>query len=583
MSTTTRDARSLLRRGADLLARRESAGLVPGAGAPAPAAPGDGGTTGSDGGPGRAHGVLAVVRDRSVRTKILTSILLLAAVAAVSGGAAVVTMQGITARTAELARLQETLVASRAEVQKSVTTARLIVAQLAAFEKEQLQDEWLARQKENDAALQAAIADLDAVGGGGETWENFKIAYAQWIKVRDVQLVPAALENDTPYYSSLVQNVSQPLIDRLEATLEALDQDTTTYFTSVAAEAEQQSRRAVAALVLTLGTALVVVVTLGYQTAMSIRRAAREVQASLEAMAGGDFTVPAPVRSRDELGRMAEALGVAQAAVRETLVGVVEIASTVAGAAHELAAANAQVAASSEETSAQAGVVAAAAEEVNRNVHVVAAGAEEMGASISEIAQNANQAAKVATDATGVAETTTQTVARLGVSSSEIGDVVKVITSIAAQTNLLALNATIEAARAGEAGKGFAVVAGEVKELARETALATEDITKRVEAIQVDTRQAVAAIEEITHIIASINDYQLTIASSVEEQTATTTEMSRGVQEAAAGSGEIAANVTGVASAAETSSRVLAQMSDSVVELARLSEELRGRTAAFTY
>ncbi|GEA90171.1 methyl-accepting chemotaxis protein [Cellulomonas cellasea] len=569
MSTTTRDPRALLRRGGDLLARRsptagrEPADVVPGAG-PVPV-------------------VRSLVRDRSVRTKILTSILLLAAVAAAAGAAAVVTMQGITARTSELAHLQETLVASRAEVQQDVTTARLIVAQLAAFEKDQLQDEWLARQKENDAALQSAIADLDAVGGGGETWENFKTAYAQWMKVRDVQLVPAALKNDTPYYSSLVQNVSQPLIDRLEATLEALDADTTAYFTSVAAEAEAESQRAVTGLVVTLGIALVVVVALGYQTAMSIRCAAREVQASLEAMARGDFTVPAPVRSRDELGRMAEALGVAQAAVRETLVGVVEIASTVAGAAHELAAANAQVAASSEETSAQAGVVAAAAEEVNRNVHVVAAGAEEMGASISEIAQNANQAAKVATDATGVAETTTRTVARLGVSSSEIGDVVKVITSIAAQTNLLALNATIEAARAGEAGRGFAVVAGEVKELARETALATEDITQRVEAIQVDTRQAVAAIEEITHIIASINDYQLTIASSVEEQTATTTEMSRGVQEAAAGSGEIAANVTGVASAAETSSRVLAQMSDSVVELARLSEELRGRTAAFTY
>ena len=571
MSTTTRSPRSLARRGADLLARRarqEPADHVPGAGTPDPDGPGTAA-------PGRAQGALALVRDRSVRTKILTSILLLATVAAAAGGAAVVTMQGITARTSELARLQETLVASRAEVQKDVTTARLIVAQLAAFEKDQLQDEWLARQKDNDAALQAAIADLDAVGGGGETWENFKVAYAQWIKVRDVQLVPAALKNDTPYYSSLVQNVSQPLIDRLEATLEALDADTTAYFTSVAAEAEQESRRAVTGLVLTLGTALVVVVALGYQTAMSIRRAAREVQASLEAMAGGDFTVAAPVRSRDELGRMAQALGVAQASVRETLLGVVEIASTVAGAAHELAAANAQVAAGSEETSAQAGVVAAAAEEVNRNVHVVAAGAEQMGASISEIAQNANQAAKVATDATGVAETTTRTVARLGVSSSEIGDVVKVITSIAAQTNLLALNATIEAARAGEAGKGFAVVAGEVKELARETALATEDITQRVEAIQVDTRQAVAAIEEITHIIASINDYQLTIASSVEEQTATTTEMSRGVQEAA--------DATPVTLAAETSSRVLAQMGDSVVELARLSEELRGRTAAFTY
>src|SRR5262245_25000627 len=210
---------------------------------------------------------------------------------------------------------------------------------------------------------------------------------------------------------------------------------------------------------------------------------------------------------------------------------------TLASSALELTAVSQQMAANSEETAAQAGVVSAAAEQVSCNVGTVASAAEEMGASIKEIARNTNEAARVATSAVKVAEKTNATVTKLGESSAEIGNVVKVITSIAQQTNLLALNATIEAARAGEAGKGFAVVANEVKELAKQTAKATEDIGRRIEAIQGDTHGAVEAIGQISKIINQINDIQNTIASAVEEQTATTGEISRNVAEAAKGSG----------------------------------------------
>jgi methyl-accepting chemotaxis protein len=221
-------------------------------------------------------------------------------------------------------------------------------------------------------------------------------------------------------------------------------------------------------------------------------------------------------------------------------------------ASTELSAVSTQMSAGADETAAQAGVVSAAAEQVSSNVSTVASAVEELGASIAEIAGHASEATRVATRAVDAAETTNHTVTKLGSSSAEIGQVIEVITSIAEQTNLLALNATIEAARAGEAGKGFAVVANEVKELAKQTSVATDEISSKIAAIQTDTSGAVAAISEISEIIARVADLQTTIAAAVEEQTATTNEISRSVTEAARGSSEIAENITSVALAARS-------------------------------
>jgi methyl-accepting chemotaxis protein len=249
--------------------------------------------------------------------------------------------------------------------------------------------------------------------------------------------------------------------------------------------------------------------------------------------------------------------------------------------AEELIAVSQHMSATAEETSAQATLVASAASQVSVNVQTVARGADEMTASIREISKNVSEAAQVATAAAKLADSTNATVAKLGVSSIEIGQVIKVITSIAQQTNLLALNAAIEAARAGEAGKGFAVVANEVKELAKQTARATEDISQKIDAIQTDTKSAVDAIMEITAIIEQINDISKIISSAVEEQSTTTNEIARNVQEAARGTSEIARNIEGVAQAAATTAKGASDTHKVATEIARLTGRLRELMAMF--
>jgi methyl-accepting chemotaxis protein/PAS domain-containing protein len=304
---------------------------------------------------------------------------------------------------------------------------------------------------------------------------------------------------------------------------------------------------------------------------------------TLAAAASGDLTARIDVHGDDAIGQMGAAVGKLLGDLRGSVQAIAVNSEALAAAAEELQVVSSQMGANSAETSRQVGFVSDASVEVSRNVETVSAASEEMSASIKEIARNAAEAAKVATQAVEAARITNDTVSKLGESSAEIGQIVKVITGIAQQTNLLALNATIEAARAGEAGKGFAVVANEVKELAKETAKATEDISAKIEAIQSDTQSSVDSITGILSIIDQIAEFQDTIASAVEEQAATTSEIARSVNDASRGSTEITANMHTVAHAADNTASGASDSSRAASELARMASDLQQLVGQFTY
>jgi methyl-accepting chemotaxis protein len=385
------------------------------------------------------------------------------------------------------------------------------------------------------AALQAGARDAAPPGLG-----DFEAAFA-------------AVENGLPAVSDALDAHSARLADRVS----------------------EERRGAVRYLVLTALAAAALQLAASLLTARGVLGPLRDVSTVLDALAAGDLTRTARADGTDELSAIAAALNRAVQSMRRTLTTLTDSAGTVASSAAEIADSTRRISGSVQEVSGKAGAAATASESIATNITTTAAGGNEVGASIREISRNATEAVRVVGDAVAMAGRANAMMVELGDSSGEISSVVKLITSIAEQTNLLALNATIEAARAGDAGKGFAVVAGEVKDLAQETSRATEEIARRVDAIQAGTTGAMAAIGEITSVIERINEFQTGIASAVEQQSSTTAEMNRNVAEAVVRTAEISATVAAIADAAHATSSDADRSLATVADLADMADELR--------
>ncbi len=406
---------------------------------------------------------------------------------------------------------------------------------------------------------------------------------AEFLRVRDDEFVPAVRRGDVDAARLIADGTLKPLYEQhRKAVLEVVQ---------LARESTEREEREALAIAQRRTASLPIVGALlaGISVATSLllsRRLVRAIEQTrqvAERTAGGDLTSRVLYAGRDELGQLAGATNQMVESLRSILSHIGDRAVTLATASEELSSVSTQMISSAEETSQQASMVSSGSEQISRNVESVSVSVEQMIASIQEISKNTSEAARVATVASGEADITNAAVNKLGESSVEIGKVVQVIHTIAQQTNLLALNAAIEAARAGEAGRGFAVVANEVKELANETGTATKDIGRKIDAIQADTRDAIAAIGKISETIQQIKDISNSIATAIEEQLATSGEIGRNLTEAARGSGEISLGIVKVAEIARDTAGSSENTQKSAEELARLAAELRGLTQRFRY